>query len=302
MIGQGRLMSRAIVVVPCYNEASRLDAVRFQEFAASHGGIEFLFLNDGSTDGTLGVLERLHAVDPTRFRFVHLSRNSGKAEAVRRGVLAALEESPDYVGFWDADLATPLDEIPHFCRVLDEHPDLGIVIGSRLRLLGHRIERRPLRHWLGRLFANLAGIALGVGIYDTQCGAKLFRADATCAALFAEPFRATWIFDVELFARQIAASRQFGGQGLEHLVYEYPLDCWRDVAGSKLHPFDFFRSFADLARIYWSYLRPGFASPAVTARLAGAGHLPEATVRGPVILPAKRASQPTAPPSRRRAA
>ncbi len=82
-------MSRAIVVIPCYNEANRLDAVRFQEFADSHAGIDFLFLNDGSTDGTLGVLERLHAVDPVRFRFVHLSRNSGKAEAVRHGVLAA---------------------------------------------------------------------------------------------------------------------------------------------------------------------------------------------------------------------
>src|SRR5580704_11628089 len=153
-------MSRAIVVVPCYNEANRLDAVRFQEFSGSHPAIEFLFLNDGSTDGTLGVLERLHAVDPYRFRFVHLSRNSGKAEAVRQGVLAALAESPDYVGFWDADLATPLEEIPQFCRVLDEHPHLGIVIGSRIPLLGHRIERQRMRYLLGRMFASMAGVVL----------------------------------------------------------------------------------------------------------------------------------------------
>jgi len=293
-------MSRAIVVVPCYNEANRLDAVRFQEFSASHAAIEFLFLNDGSTDGTLGVLERLHAVDSTRFRFVHLSRNSGKAEAVRRGILVALDESPDYVGFWDADLATPLDEIPHFCRVLDEHPMLGMVIGSRLRLLGHQIDRRPLRQALGRLFANMAGILLGVGIYDTQCGAKLFRANQTCAALFAEPFRARWIFDVEMFARLVAASRQFGGPGLEHLVYEYPLDRWRDVAGSKLRPHDFVWSLAELVRIYWTYLRPGFASPAVTARLAGAGHLPSATIRGPKAPPPGKAGPPA--PAKRRAA
>jgi glycosyltransferase involved in cell wall biosynthesis len=295
-------MSRAIVVVPCYNEANRLDAVRFQEFSASHPAIDFLFLNDGSTDGTLGVLERLHAVDPARFRFVHLSRNSGKAEAVRRGMLAALEEAPEYVGFWDADLATPLDEIPHFCRVLDEHPTLGMVIGSRLRLLGHRIDRRPLRHWLGRLFANMAGILLGVGIYDTQCGAKLFRANRTCAALFAEPFRARWIFDVEMFARLVAASRRFGGPGLEHLVYEYPLDCWRDVAGSKLRPHDFVWSLAELVRIYWTYLRPGFASPAVTARLAGAGHLPEATVPGPQVASPAKSGAPVPAPTQRRAA
>jgi dolichyl-phosphate beta-glucosyltransferase len=242
----------------------------------------------------------LHAVDSRRFRFVHLSRNAGKAEAVRCGILAALNDSPDYVGFWDADLATPLDEIPHFCRVLDEHPKLGMVIGCRMKLLGHRIGRRPLRQVLGRLFANMAGVLLGVGIYDTQCGAKLFRADRTCAALFATPFRARWIFDVELFARIVAASRQFGGPSLEHLVYEYPLDSWRDVAGSNLRPHDFVWSLVELMRIYWTYLRPGFASPAVTARLAGAGHLPESTLRTPTLAPpAKRAAEP--PPKRRAA-
>jgi dolichyl-phosphate beta-glucosyltransferase len=169
-----------------------------------------------------------------------------------------------------------------------------------MQLLGHHIDRRPLRHWLGRMFANMAGILLGVGIYDTQCGAKLFRANQTCAALFAEPFRARWIFDVEMFARIVAASRQFGGPGLEHLVYEYPLDSWRDVAGSKLRPHDFIWSLAELTRIYWTYLRPGFASPAVTARLAGAGHLPEGKLRGPTLAPpAKQAAQV---PSQRRAA
>ncbi len=107
-------MSRAIVVVPCFNEANRIDTRQFQEFAAGCQSIRFLFVNDGSTDGTLGVLERLHAVAQDRFRFVHLSRNSGKAEAVRHGMLTALRERPQYVGFWDADLATPLDEIPRF--------------------------------------------------------------------------------------------------------------------------------------------------------------------------------------------
>ena len=194
-----------------------------------------------------------------RFRFVHLSRNSGKAEAVRQGVLAALAESPDYVGFWDADLATPLDEIPQFCRVLDEHPHLGIVIGSRIPLLGHRIERQPGAHtcWAG-CSPNLAGIVLGVGIQDTQCGAKLFRADQQFARIFADPFHSRWIFDVELFARLVATSRQLGTQCLEHMVYEYPLDCWRDVAGSKVRPLDFVWSLGELIRIYWSYLRPAW--------------------------------------------
>ncbi len=268
-------MSRAIVVVPCFNEANRIDTRRFQEFAAASQSIRFLFVNDGSTDGTLGVLERLHAVAQDRFKFVHLSRNSGKAEAVRHGILTALRDRPQYVGFWDADLATPLAEIPRFCRVLDEQPDVALVIGTRMPLLGHSIERRPLRRWLGRIFANVAGLALGAGIYDTQCGAKLFRADANCAELFAEPFLTRWIFDVEIFARLVAGQGHLAGTSLEQIVYEYPLESWRDIAGSKLKSSDFVRSFGELAWIYWNYLRPGVsASPAVAARLAASGHLP----------------------------
>jgi dolichyl-phosphate beta-glucosyltransferase len=265
-------MSRAIVVVPCFNEANRLDARRFQEFAAASQSIRFLFVNDGSTDGTLGVLERLHAVLPDRCQYLHLSRNSGKAEAVRRGVLTALREQPQYVGFWDADLATPLEEIPRFCRVLDETPNVEVVIGTRLNLLGHKIQRRRLRHWLGRLFANVAGIVLGAGIYDTQCGAKLFRASETCAALFDEPFLARWIFDVELFARLIAGRGQLGGTYLEQIIYEYPLESWQEVAGSRLKTADFVKSFTELVRIYWTYLGPGLMSPAVAVRMNSAGH------------------------------
>ncbi len=292
-------MLQTIIVVPCFNEANRIDTARFQEFAAATRGIRFLLVNDGSTDGTLGVLERLHAVAPDKFRFVHLSRNSGKAEAVRRGVLTALADGPQYVGFWDADLATPLDEIPRFCRVLDEQPSIELVIGARLPLLGHSIQRRPLRRLLGRLFANVAGLALGTGIYDTQCGAKLFRADEICAELFEQPFMARWIFDVEIFARLVAGRGHVGGTYLAQVVYEFPLDSWRDVAGSKLKASDFFKSFSELARIYWNYLRPAVTSPAVAARLAGAGHLPT-----DAVVPQLRAhqSEPAEPRKRRRAA
>ncbi len=291
-------MSRAIIVVPCFNEANRIDTRRFQQFAAGCPAVRFLFVNDGSTDGTLGVLERLHAVAQDRFRFVHLSRNSGKAEAVRHGMLTALRERPQYVGYWDADLATPLEEIPRFCQVLDEQPGVQLVIGARMPLLGHRIQRRPLRRWLGRLFAGTASLALGAGIYDTQCGAKLFRAGSTCAELFEQPFHTRWIFDVEIFARLVAGEGHLAGACLEEIIYEYPLDSWREVAGSKLKSSDFVKAFGELAQIYWNYLRPGVAaSPAVAARLAASGHLP-ASAGGRVFV----APKPAASESRTRRA
>jgi len=97
-------MHSAIVVVPCYNEADRLP---INQFMARHGDghdKKIIFVNDGSTDSTLQVLESLRARAPGRFYIHNLTKNVGKAEATRAGLLLAFQENPDYVGFWDADL------------------------------------------------------------------------------------------------------------------------------------------------------------------------------------------------------
>ena len=122
-------MSRAIVVVPCYNEAKRLNMPLIQDFGRHAETAELLFVNDGSRDETLELFEHLHASNPRRFSFLHLAKNGGKAEAVRQGILLALRSGADYVGFWDADLATPLSDIEPFCRILDTRPDIDLVIG-----------------------------------------------------------------------------------------------------------------------------------------------------------------------------
>ncbi len=249
-------MSRSIVVVPCYNEAERLNLPAIQDFGRRSDTAELLFVNDGSRDQTLELLEHLHKNNPRRFSFLHLARNGGKAEAVRQGVLLAIRSGAQYVGFWDADLATPLADIESFCHVLDRHPEIELVIGTRMRLLGHRIERRPLRHYLGRVFARTASLALGLRVFDTQCGAKMFRVLPHTEGLFATPFRSRWIFDVELLARMRATRRAYE-LPLERVVYEHPLDSWRDVAGSTLKRGDFVKAVGELTGIYWTYLRPG---------------------------------------------
>jgi glycosyltransferase involved in cell wall biosynthesis len=249
------LATDAIIVVPCYNEAARLDVEAFRRFAANHGQ-RLLLVNDGSTDATLAVLERLSAADPQHFLLHSLERNCGKAEAVRQGVLRALERQCDVIGYWDADLATPLDDIPRFQEFLETHPQVQVVMGARVRLLGRHVERRLLRHYLGRAFATVASFTVGLPVYDTQCGAKLFRVTPETVRLFAEPFRTNWIFDVEILARFVR-DRKAAGQSAETAIYEWPLDCWRDVAGSKVRARDFFRALFGMAVIYWDYLRPG---------------------------------------------
>ena len=238
-----------LLVVPCYNEAHRLNVDAFRSFRLTGHQIEFCFVNDGSADGTLSVLEALQAEDPARFSVLNLERNQGKAEAVRRGIAASFDRA-HYIGFWDADLATPLTELPSFIDVLDTRTEKQMVYGARVRLLGRDISRRPGRHYFGRVGATLISSSLGLAIYDTQCGAKLFRASETIRDIFATPFLSRWLFDVEIIARFV---QRCGRDAAAGAIYELPINVWHDVKGSKVKPFDFLRALRDLQKIRRAY-------------------------------------------------
>lgn len=244
-----------IIIVPCYNEQKRIDIEKFKVFVRHRPGVSFLFVNDGSTDSTLEVLEKLCSANTESFSFLSLPNNVGKAEAIRCGVLKTIELNPKYFGMWDADLAAPLDEIPDFCTVLDNMPNVQMVFGARVKLLGRTIERYPLRHYSGRVAASLISWTLDLPLYDTQCGAKLFRATDQSFSLFREPFKASWIFDVEIVARVIQAWRKGIGDRPEAVIYELPLREWRHKGDSKLQSLDYLRSLGELYLIYRTYLR-----------------------------------------------
>lgn len=248
-------MSRTTVVVPCYNEAARFDPQAFDLALADIAGLEFLFVDDGSSDETLQILHALEEKHPGRVRVLPLERNQGKAQAVRAGMLEAFETGAAHCGYWDADLATPLDEIPRFIEILEAQPQLDLVIGSRVKLLGRSIERDPLRHYLGRVAATVASLILDLPVYDTQCGAKVFRNAPGMKRLFADRFTSGWVFDVELIARLIRQRRDAGLTSAESVIYEMPLHRWHDVAGSKLHVADYVRALVEVARVYRRYLR-----------------------------------------------
>ena len=241
---------RAIIIVPCFNEEQRLPVEAFRAFRLNAHAIDFCFVNDGSTDNTLGVLNALAASDPTRFSVVNLEKNSGKSEAVRRGIVASLDRGADAVGFWDADLATPLDELDGFLQTLSARPDIHMVFGARVRLLGRSISRKPTRHYFGRVGATLISSTLGMAVYDTQCGAKVFRVEDAARKVFAEPFLSRWIFDVEIIARYV---KLWGRDAAARAIYEYPITTWKDVRGSKVKSHDFARALRDLWKIRRAY-------------------------------------------------
>lgn len=251
--GAPRSMPSVLLVVPCYNEAARLDRDAFVAFVAAHPHVRVLFVDDGSSDGTGALLAELAARAPARLAATSLPSNCGKAEAVRQGFLRAFaaEPAPDLVGFWDADLATPLGDVDEFARVLAGRDQLLAVFGARVNLLGRSVKRRLVRHYVGRVFATAASALLRLPIYDTQCGAKLFRNTELVRSLFAAPFVSRWIFDVEIIARLCDALAARGGPRPHDVIFEFPLLVWRDVAGSKLRLRNFVTVFFDLCRIAW---------------------------------------------------
>ena len=212
---------RICLVIPCYNEEHRLDIDEYRKFS---GRINFLFVNDGSSDGTLRLLEK----EVAGFASVlNQEKNSGKAEAVRRGMMhlrtLSFYDEIEWAGFWDADLATPLDEVESMLKFGDGIcPDADAVFGSRIYRLGSEIKRSAMRRFLSRIFCFIFKTLYRIDTYDSQCGAKIIRKGIIDRA-FSEPFISRWIFDVEIILR------------LENsCMVEYPVKKWVDVKGSKV--------------------------------------------------------------------
>ena len=238
---------KTIVVVPCYNEAKRLHQDDFLHYVEQNEDVAFLFANDGSRDNTLEVLQSLTARHE-RLLLFDIQPNGGKAEAVRRGMLYAVGHyDAQYVAFWDADLATPLNEIEPMVAWADKGYD--VVMGLRLMRLGAKVRRKPLRHYLGRCFATVASMMLDLPVYDTQCGAKLFRREVV-ETIFQEQFITRWLFDVELLARY---KQRYGTENAKEKIYEFPLFQWQDVDGSQLKSRDFFKAPVELMKIRRKY-------------------------------------------------
>ena len=235
------------VVIPCYNEANRLDRNEIRQLTAS--GIHVMLVDDGSTDTTSTLIDELKAADREMFQTLKLPANRGKAEAVRLGINRLIEQNAELIGYLDADFSTPAREYIRLAQLLAKSPDHHAVIGSRWLHLGADIQRSKLRHYVSRVYATLASAALRMPVYDTQCGAKVFRSTARLAQACREPFKTRWSFDVELLGR--LTDRRLGNDAYPmRVIHEEPLKAWADKGDSKLKLIDFPFTALELLTLY----------------------------------------------------
>ncbi len=242
---------QAWIIVPCFNEERRLDMGAFQEYIFSHKEVGFCFVDDGSHDGTYGIIRKAASCFPKQVTTKRLLQNSGKGEAIRTGInhVLSTQKASRYLGYWDADLATPLEEIDSLLDTLKEGRPYLVASGSRITRMGASIQRTFLRYADGKLFSFLASVVLGLRFRDTQCGAKLFE-QTLAERVFQKPFLSSWAFDVEIFAR---IRSLYGKANTRKIVCEVPLHSWKEVSGSKITYSSQLRMLFDLLRIFLHY-------------------------------------------------
>lgn len=245
------------IVIPCYNEADRLQFELFADFINSHADYVLCFVNDGSKDHTLQLLNDFQQQHPERVAVYDMPQNGGKAEAVRAGILHLVQRHHvQTVGFMDADLSTSFEDYMGLTQSLKANYQ-KMVFGSRKLLENENIERTLFRSLASKVVGVLVHSILRLPIHDTQCGAKVFTADLA-ASCFRESFVTRWLFDVELFIR---AKRQYGHKEVMNRITEQPLSGWMDVEGSKLTLKDSLMIPAQLWKIFFSYdLRPALSA------------------------------------------
>ncbi len=222
------------VVIPCFNEAARIGEtlrLTLDYLTANAPESELIVVNDGSTDATGTIARAILSETNIATRLLENFPNRGKGAAVRSGLLAAREP----IGlFFDADLSTPLSEIPKVIGAI-ANGEVDIAIGSRAldrNLIGIRQPWR--REQAGRVFNLLVRVATGLPFWDTQCGFKAFRLDVCRPILEAARVRG-FAFDVELlYLAQRAGLR----------IREIPVR-WNHAEGSKV---SFFRDSLRMLR------------------------------------------------------
>lgn len=238
------MQEKVLIIIPCYNEEKRLNPDTFNSFLKNESTFDFCFVNDASIDNTLNII---HTIGTNKNTYIlDLPQNVGKGEAIRQAVLKYKDYA--YIGYLDADLSTSLNEFKRLYNLKTKHS--YFILGSRLKKMGSIIKRSKTRHFFGRIVATFVdSVILKLGIYDTQCGAKIIETNLA-KSIFADAFKTKWLFDVELIARiQLKHGKNYC---YKHIL-EIPLVKWLDTGDTRISILDFLKIPFALFKLYKHY-------------------------------------------------
>jgi dolichyl-phosphate beta-glucosyltransferase len=226
------------VIIPAYNEQNRLPQTLRQVLDWLARGTfsfrEVIVVDDGSRDETVRVVEEC-AKQNACVRLLRNPGNRGKGYAVRHGMQEAKGE---WILYTDADLSSPIEELEKLCRAAREQ-GAGVAIGSRAVDRSLVEKHQPLlRELSGRCFNLVMRMVTGLPFRDTQCGFKLYRADAA-RQIFAQQKQEGFSFDVE----DLLIAKRLGVRAVEVPVR------WANVEGTKVRLSQGIMSFLDLVKI-----------------------------------------------------
>jgi glycosyltransferase involved in cell wall biosynthesis len=235
------------IIIPCYNEEKRLISEKLINFLQTKLNVLIFFVNDGSTDNTVEVIESIIKQFPDRVFLLNKKKREGKGEAVREGLMESIKNAQiEFHGFIDADLSVSLEEFFRLYQIISGSEKIFIT-GSRIKKLGATIVRNEWRHFYSRIITTFIGFSTKLEVYDTQCSAKIFHKQLI-PGIFNEKFKTKWLFDVEVFCR---IRRQNGT--LEKLALEEPLLEWTEMKDSKISGFNFFQILREIFIIHKHY-------------------------------------------------
>ncbi|HEX8575183.1 MAG TPA: glycosyltransferase [Flavobacterium sp.] len=237
-------MQKIAIIIPCYNESERLKE-SFIEDLINFTLVDIFLVNDGSKDNTLSIINGFSERYSDRCFVIHYETNEGKASAIFKSSNQIISDFQyDIVGYFDADFSTPVEET----KILIHEMLTGkneFILGSRIMLLNSEIKRKTYRHIIGRIIITIIDLRFKLGIYDTQCGAKLFSADII-RQVFNKPFKTSWLFDIEIFLRLKKINLLKKGR-------EIPIYNWKDIEGSKLEMKTCFKIVKELYLLFKTY-------------------------------------------------
>jgi dolichyl-phosphate beta-glucosyltransferase len=231
------------IVIPAYNEEARLPISLGRVLAYLHDAdfsfLELIVVDDGSRDSTATVIDQWCLKD-SRIRLLKNPGNRGKGYTVRHGMLDA---KGDWILYTDADLSAPIGELDKLLAAAVRE-NAKVAIGSRAldrSLVG--VHQSAFREISGRAFNLIMRLITGLPFRDTQCGFKLFRADAA-REIFSRQTLDGFSFDVE----DLVIAKSLGVKAIEVPVV------WNNVEGTKVSTWSGIQSFVDLAGIRWREL------------------------------------------------